>query len=187
MLEKTLILIKPDGIQRSLVGEIIKRFEQKGMKIIGLKMLNASPEQLGQHYPTDNEWFESVGKKTRTKFQEKSIEMKETNLEIGQRIRKWNMEALSKNPIIAIAFEGYHAVEIGRKIVGHTEPRSAIPGTIRGDFSVESFDLADQKSRTTKNLVHASSSVNAAEREIKVWFNNKELNAYEKADWHILH
>ncbi len=187
MIEKTLILIKPDGVQRGLVGEIIKRFEQKGLKISGIKMVLPNQKQLGEHYAADDIWFESVGKKTREKFSEKGIDMKETNKEIGQRIRNWNMESLSKSPIVAIIFEGYHAVEIGRKIVGPTEPRSAPPGTIRGDFSVESFALADTKSRTTKNLVHASGSTTESEKEIQIWFNKDEIFDYKKEDWQILH
>ena len=186
MIEKTLILAKPDAVQRGLVGEIIKRFEQRGFRIAGIKMAHPNEEQLGTHYADDPEWKKSVAKKTREVFAKKGIELKETDEEIGQRIRRWNMEGLS-NPIVAIVFEGYHAVEMGRKIVGHTEPKSSPPGTIRGDFSVDSFQKADADKRTTRNLIHASGSVDEAEREIKIWFNNEDLYDYEKHDWRVIH
>ncbi len=186
MIEQTLILAKPDAVQRSLVGEIIKRFEQKGFKIAGIKMVHPTEEQLGVHYADDPEWKSTVAKKTREVFAKKGIELKETDEEIGQRVRRWNMEGL-KNPIVAIVFEGNHAVEMGRKIVGHTEPKTALPGTIRGDFSADSFQAADKGQRTARNLVHASGSVEEAQREIKIWFNNEELYDYEKHDWQIIH
>ena len=186
MIERTLIIAKPDAVQRSLVGEIIKRFEQKGFRIAGIKMAHPSSEQLGIHYADDPEWKKAVVKKTREGFAKKGIELKETDEEMAQRIRKWNIDAL-KEPIVAIVFEGYHVVEAGRKIVGHTEPKAAAIGTIRGDFSVDSYPKADSDKRTIRNLVHASGSVDEAEREIKIWFNNNELYNYKKLDWDIIH
>ncbi|MBD3361207.1 nucleoside-diphosphate kinase [Candidatus Woesearchaeota archaeon] len=185
--EKTLILAKPDAVQRGLVGEIIKRFEKVGMKIAGIKMIHANEEQLGQHYKDDKDWKISVGNKTLKVAKEKGKTMNETAEQIGDRIRKWNMETLKFCPVIAMVFEGHHAVEYGRKIVGSTEPRQAAPGTIRGDYSIESYALADAKKRTTLNLVHASESKEEAEREIKIWFNNEEIYDYEKEMWKIIH
>jgi len=185
--EQTLILAKPDAVQRGLVGEIIRRFERVGMKISGIKMIHATEEQLGQHYKDDKEWKLSVGNKTLKVAKEKGIEMNETAEQIGNKIRKWNMETLKFCPIIAMVFEGPHAVEYGRKIVGSTEPRQALPGTIRGDYSIESYQLADNKKRTTLNLVHASESKEEAEREIKIWFNTNELHDYNHKIWEITH
>jgi len=186
MIERTLILAKPDAVQRGLIGEIVKRFEQKGFKIAGIKMTHPKEDKLGEHYADDPEWKKSVATKTREVFAKKGIELKESDEEIGQRVRKWNMDALSK-PIVAIVFEGLHAVEMGRKIVGHTEPKSAAIGTLRGDYSVDSFQRADKDQRSTRNLVHASGSTEEAEREIKIWFGNEELYDYEKHDWQIIH
>ncbi|MBW2973729.1 nucleoside-diphosphate kinase [Candidatus Woesearchaeota archaeon] len=185
--ERTLILAKPDALQRGLVGEIIKRFEKVGFKISGIKMIHASEEQLGKHYKDDPNWKESVGKKTLAAAKSKGIEMDETAEQIGDRIRNWNMEGLKVCPIIAIIFEGHHAVEFGRKIVGNTEPRQAAPGTIRGDYSIESYQIADTKKRVIRNLIHASESKEEAEREIQVWFNNDEIFNYDKKLWEIIH
>jgi len=187
MIERTLILAKHDAVQRGLVGEIIRRFELKGFRIAGMKMIMPTEEQLGLHYADDPDWKLSVGKKTRETFAKKGIEMKETDEEIGARIRGWNMAGLRGTPIVAIIFEGYHAVEAGRKIVGHTEPRQAVPGTIRGDYSIESFALADKQKRVVRNLVHASGSTKEAENEIKVWFKPEEIFDYSKKDWDVLH
>ncbi|MBN1644665.1 nucleoside-diphosphate kinase [Candidatus Woesearchaeota archaeon] len=185
--EQTLILAKPDAVQRGLAGEIIKRFERVGMKIAGIKMIHATEEQLGQHYKDDKDWKISVGKKTLAAAKSKGIEMTETEEQIGDRIRKWNMETLKFCPIIAIIFEGHHAVEFGRKLVGNTEPRQSPPGTIRGDYSIESYQIADSRKRVTLNLVHASESKKEAEREIKIWFNENEIYNYDLKIWEIVH
>jgi nucleoside-diphosphate kinase len=186
MLEKTLIIAKPDAVQRALVGEIISRFEQRGFRLVGLKFLTPNEELLGLHYADDPVWKKSVGEKTRSSMAKKGIEMSETDEEIGARIRRWNMECL-KAPLVAMVFEGYHAVEMGRKIVGATSPKDAIPGTIRGDYSADSFAVADKQERVIRNLVHASGEVEEAEREIKLWFKDDELVDYTKYDTQIIH
>jgi len=185
--ERTLILAKPDAVQRGLVGEIIKRFERVGMKISAIKMVHASEEQLGKHYQDNKDWKISVGTKTLAVAKEKGIKMTETAEEIGARIRQWNMDCLKFCPIVAIIFEGHHAVEFGRKLVGNTEPRQSLPGTIRGDYSIESYKLADDRKRVTLNLVHASESTKEAEREIKIWFKDDEIYNYDLKMWEIVH
>ncbi len=187
MIERTLILTKHDAVQRGIVGETVKRFEQKGFRIAGMKMILPNEEQLGIHYADDLDWKLSVGKKTRKTFSDRGVEMKETDEEIGARIRGWNLAGLRGNPIVAIIFEGYHAIEAGRKIVGHTEPRQAETGTIRGDFSIDSFALADKDKRVVRNLVHASGSKKEAENEIKIWFKPDEIFDYPKKDWDVIH
>ncbi|RLE39653.1 nucleoside-diphosphate kinase [Candidatus Woesearchaeota archaeon] len=185
--ERTLILAKHDAIQRGLVGEIIKRFENRGMKIVACKMVEPTEEMLALHYPDDEEWKKRVGARNREIMAEKGIEMKESDVEFGAMIRAYNMASLRGTPLLAFVFEGLHAVEIGRKIVGHTEPRKADPGTIRGDFSTESFQLADVEKRVVRNLVHASGSKKEAENEIKIWFKDEEIYDYEKHDWVVMH
>ncbi|MBW3012570.1 nucleoside-diphosphate kinase [Candidatus Woesearchaeota archaeon] len=187
MMERTLILAKPDAVQRGLVGEIIKRFEQKGFKIAGIKMVHPNEQQLGEHYADDPVWKKETGEKTIAAAKKRGEQLNETAEEIGARVRRWNMDGLKINPIVAIVFEGYHAVEIGRKIVGPTEPKAAPPGTIRGDFSVDSYPAADKDQRVLRTLVHASGSKEEAEREIKVWFSEEELFNYEKKEWEIIH
>ncbi len=185
--ERTLILAKQDAIHRGLVGEIVRRFEQKGMRLAGLKLLLATEEILGQHYTKDEAMQTETGERTIATWKEQGREVTETPLEIGNRIRQWNIDALKDKPVVAMVFEGFHAVEVGRKIVGHTEPRQALPGTIRGDFSAESYGLADTRQRTLINLVHASGKQHEAEREIATWFNGKEIVDYTKKDFNMIH
>ena len=186
--ERTLILAKQDAIHRGIVGDIITRFEQKGMRISGMKMTIPTKEVMEKHYAYDEVMLSQTGERTIQTWSEKGKEVgSETPLQIGERIRGWNITALQNKPVIAMIFEGFHAVEVGRKIVGHTEPRQALPGTIRGDFSAESYDLADAKQRTIINLVHASGKPHEAEREIAVWFNENEIVDYEKKTFNLIH
>ena len=185
--ERTLVLAKQDAVHRGLVGEVIKRFEQKGMRIAAMKMDIPTRALLEQHYTKDEIMQKETGERTIATWKQKGKEVKETPLEVGNRVREWNIKALQGKPLVAIVFEGFHAVEIGRKIVGHTEPRQALPGTIRGDFSTESYDIADAYQRTLLNLVHASGKSHEAEREIKAWFAKTEIFNYEKKDFKIIH
>lgn len=185
-MERTLILAKPDAVQRGLVGEIVKRFEQRGFRIVGMKMINPSESHLGMHYADDPVWKKSVGAKNRASMESKGVKVTETDEEIGARIRRWNMECLQA-PLIAMVFEGESVVEAGRKIVGATEPKSAAPGTIRGDYSNDSYALSDKQKRVLRNLMHASGDPKEAEREIKVWFTDKELYDYAKHDTKLIY
>tara|TARA_Y100000310_G_scaffold322158_1_gene380817 strand:- start:555 stop:1133 length:579 start_codon:yes stop_codon:yes gene_type:complete len=185
--ERTLILAKQDAIHRGLVGEVIRRFEDKGMKIIGMKLVIPTRKMVEKHYADDDAMWTITGERTIATWKEKGKETKESPLEIGNRIREWNIKSLVGHPVLAMCFEGYHAVEVGRKIAGHTEPRQALPGTIRGDYSVESYDLADVLKRPLINLVHAAGKPHEAEREIQVWFSDKELFDYKKRDFELFH
>lgn len=182
MIEKTLVLIKPDGVKRSISGKIISRFEDLGLKIVGMKMVWADEELAKNHYYLDEEWAKSVYEKTIAVYKKDNREPDfKDHLEIGSRIQKWNMDFLREGPVIAIVLEGPHSVELARKIVGSTEPRQASPGTIRGDFaSIESYKVADTKKRVLRNLVHASDSVDNAKREISLWFSIDEIHSYKK-------
>jgi nucleoside-diphosphate kinase len=177
--ERTLILIKPDGVKRGISGKIISRFEDAGLKIIAMKMVWADKELAKNHYFLDEEWAKSVYQKTKDNYEkEKKSFPYKNHMEIGERIQGWNINFLVEGPVIAIVLEGAHAVELVRKIVGNTEPRSSAPGTIRGDFaSVESYPGADAKKRVLRNLVHASDSVENAKREINLWFSPEELHS----------
>jgi len=187
LIERTLILAKHDSVQRGLIGEIISRFEQRGLKISGMKMTLPTESQLGEHYFEDEAWMLNVGQRNRKIMAEKGIEMKEDDIAFGRKIREYNMQSIRGTPIVAMIFEGLHATEIGRKIVGHTEPAKAEPGTLRGDYSTESFRLADVDKRVVRNLVHASGNKDEAKREINVWFDNDEIFEYEKRDWLSIH
>ena len=187
MKEKTVILVKHDGVQRGLIGEIIKRFEQRGLKIAGMKLVHSTRDLAKKHYVMTPEWIEKLGNNTRKAAEKQGIEMKETNEEIAKRVQGWLMDYLCEGPVVAILFEGYHAIEIGRKIVGHAEARQAEVGTIRGDYSTESYFLADNLKRPLKNLVHASGNDAEAENEAKLWFGEDEIYDYELHRWSVMH
>lgn len=178
--EQTLILAKPDALERGLVGEIIKRFEMKDFRVVALKMVKASKDHIAKHYLATKEQLEGMGNKTLenlAKHGRDPVKLLGTKdpMKIGQMINNWNMKFLTSGPVVAMVFQGLHAVEMGRKIVGNTVPAKAELGSIRGDFSVDSPLLANNEQRSVRNLVHASGSVEEAEREIKHWFNSKEL------------
>ena len=147
MIERTLVLVKPDGVARGLIGEIISRFEQRGLKIVGLKIVRTSDELVGKHYDYDD----IVKRK-------------------GEFVWKKLMKGLTGQVVVAMVVEGIEAISFVRKICGETEPRAALPGTIRGDFAHHGYKYADAKNIPVYNLVHASSDVKDAEREIKIWF-----------------
>ena len=118
---------------------------------------------------------------------QKGIKMTETEEEIGSRIRAWNMAGLRGGPIVAMLFEGFHAIEIGRKIVGATEPRAAVPGSFRGDYSTESYEVGDTHQRVIRNMVHASGNQKEADREVKIWFKPEEIFDWTRKDWDVMH
>jgi nucleoside-diphosphate kinase len=176
-MERTLVLIKPDAFKRGLVGEIISRFERVGLKLEGMKIVNATIEIVEKHYPDDKNWIRSVGKKTIDAYEKYNLNIIEdlgTNdaLKIGQLVRKWLIQHLTSGPVLVLILSGNHAVEIVRKIVGNTVPIFAELGTIRGDFSIDSPDLSAREKRVLLNLVHASETVEEAKREISLWFAN---------------
>lgn len=179
MIEKTLILVKHDGVLKGLIGEIIKRLENLGLKIVGLKMVWADEKLAFNHYKVTKEWATDVFTKTKNTYEKqgKKFEFSEP-MEYGKMIQSWNIGFLKEGPVVAIVAQGPHAVELVRKIVGSTEPRQAIPGTIRGDYSFESYQISDSKKRPVRNLVHASGSVDEAKREISLWFKKEELHEY---------
>jgi len=181
--ERTLILIKPDGVVRGIIGRIISRFEDSGLKLIAMKMIWADEALAKKHYHLDEEWMKQAFEKTRVTAEKEGrvMEFKDP-LHLGTTLQKWNMEFLCENPVVAIILEGYHAIELARKIVGSTEPKQSPPGTIRGDFaSVESYAVANKKKRVLRNLIHASDSVPNAEREISLWFSKSDIHNYKKS------
>lgn len=180
-LERSLLLIKPDVLQRQIVGEILSRFERKGFKIIALKMLNATKEQVGRHYIDDDEYSIETGEKAKKGAIARGEDVSNWNsLERGRIIRQRNIDYLTCGPIIAMVLEGFGVITQVRKVLGNTSPADGDIGTIRDDYSLDTYVLADYISRSTRTMLHASDSVENAEREIKIWFTEKELcNNYE--------
>ncbi|HLC75168.1 MAG TPA: nucleoside-diphosphate kinase [Candidatus Nanoarchaeia archaeon] len=187
MKEKTLVLVKPDAVQRGLVGEIVSRFERTGIKLIAMKMVYASKELAGKHYADDEEWLKSVGEKAAKAAQERGDKLKETPIQFGRKIRKQLMDYISMSPVVAIVLEGHNAVATVRKLVGPTSPEHAAPGTIRGDYSHETYVMADTRGRPIQNLIHASGTAQEALREIPVWFTPAELHAYMRVDESLIY
>lgn len=178
--EKTLILIKPDGVKRGLVGEILNRFEKTGLKIVGLKIIQANEEKSLKHYGQNEEWFEKVGQKVKDFYQKIGLDLGEdfsklSNKETGKLIQKWNVDFFLEGPVAAIILKGYGAVEAVRKMVGATYPSEALPGTIRGDYAIESPIVANIEQKAVRNLVHASGTPEEAKLEIELWFKNEEI------------
>ncbi len=187
LIEKTFIAIKHDGVQRGLVGEIIKRFEQRGLKLIAMKMVLPTEAMADKHYVLTPAFITKLGENTRKAAAEKGVKLKETNEEIATRVKNWNIKYLTEGPVVAMIWEGFHAIEIGRKIVGPAESRGAPIGTIRGDFSVESYDLADKLQRPLRNLIHASGNKEEAANEIKLWFKADEIFSWTNHQWKVMH
>ena len=162
MIERTLVLVKPDGVERGLIGEILQRFEKRGLKIVALKMVKVDKDFAEQHYTED------ITKRR------------------GQHVRDALLNYVIEGPVVAMVIEGVNAVENVRKIVGDTEPKVALPGTIRGDFAHGSNSYADIKKASTRNLIHASSGSDAPQ-EIALWFKKEEIYTYPGVhDKHIV-
>jgi nucleoside-diphosphate kinase len=186
--ERTLVVIKPDGIQRTLIGEIIKRYERAGLKLAAVKMFVPSEEMIEQHYTLDPAWRKVTGEKTINSYKKKGLEPpSEDPLEITAVILKNLKKYMTSGPVIAMVWEGAHAVQIIRKVTGGTEPLTSDVGTIRGDFVIDSYQLSDGDSRAVRNLIHASGSVEEAENEIKHWFKEDEIVNYRLVQEQIIY
>ncbi len=185
--QRALLIIKPDGVQRGLIGKIIKRFEQVGLTIVGLKFIWATDKQIIAHYPETEAWFKKVGERTLTNYAKKGLDAKKVfgtddAVSIGKTVKKWLIDYLQESPLFFVVVEGYEAIEIVRKLSGNTIPLLAFPGTIRGDFSHDTIDLANEQSRPLRNVIHASDTVEDAEKELNLWFKSEELFDYKRVD-----
>ena len=189
--ERTLVLLKPDSVQRGLVGQILARFENAGLKIAGLKIVQPSPEFIANHYPNTPDWIRGMGEKSLANYSEQGRDpVKEIGtsdaMQIGEMVKNWNIEYLTSGPIVALVLEGGHAIQVVRKLVGHTLPLNAAPGTIRGDFSTASPTIANALRHSIRNMIHASSTTEEAEHEIKHWFGSDSLVEYQRTDEPVL-
>ncbi len=189
--ERTLVFLKPDGVQRGLIGVVIGRLERAGLKVIGLKLMRASVDLLNRHYPSDEGFLRTVGGKTLEAFAAAGLDVrKETGtddpLAIGRHVRAWLIDYVTSGPVVVFVLEGTHAVAVTRKLVGDTLPYRAAPGTIRGDFSADSPVVANVQRRPVRNLVHASGSLEEAAFEIGLWFSSAELHEYRRVDEELI-
>lgn len=188
--ERTLVLLKPDAVQRNLMGEIIGRFERVGLKIVAMKFMIPTKKQVYEHYVKyleDDREIIALGERSIEAKKKSGIKIKEEPKAAGQQIIDRLVRFLSSGPVLAMAIEGNQAIAIARKIVGSTEPLKSDMGTIRGDYTIDSYVLADNDNRSVRNLVHSSSNQSDAEMEIKIWFRKDEILAYNNARDRILY
>lgn len=187
-IQQTLVLVKPDGVQRGHVGDIISRFERIGLKITALKMILPEKDSADRHYALTEEWMQAVYEKAKKKYDENGQEFPYPDYKsYGTDIKNGLVDFLMSGPIVAMVLEGEQAVPLVRKLVGSTEPISSPPGTIRGDFSLDSYSLSNAQNRPLRNLIHASGTVDEAKTEIAVWFTENELHHYEHVLEHALY
>ncbi len=185
MIERTLIIIKPDALKRGLVGRIIKTFENVGLKLMAAKMLKPSADVIKNHYPGTPEWIREMGEKTLTSFKQLGNNVMETFKtedpnKLGQFVYVRLIKYWMEGPIIVMVWQGPNAITVARKLRGHTIPALATPGTLHAQFSFDSSPLSASQDRVVKTFVHASGSIEEAEREIKYWFGNQKFKNYER-------
>ncbi len=178
-------MVKPDGVKKGLIGEIIKRFEQRDMKIVALDMFMPTAEQIDNHYPKDPAWITRLGEKTLKTYEKYGYDPMEDfgtakAEEIGPHVRKWVIDYMTSAPLVKMVVEGIHAVDMVRKIAGPTMPYQADMGTIRGDFSNDSPALANAEKRAVANIVHASETPEEAKHEIEYWFGKGKTFSYKR-------
>jgi len=185
--ERTVVFIKPESIQRHLMGEFMSRFERRGMKMIACKLIAPTAEQVGRHYPDDDAWLVPTGEKALKSYLDKGVDPGMTAVELAKLVRERLIEHFADRPLLVTVWEGTHAVAMGRKTAGATNCLLADVGSIRGDYSMESYDLADALERPIHTLIHASGSVEEAENEIKIWLTPEEILDYNLLDETVIY
>lgn len=183
--ERTFCMIKPDGVKRGLIGDVIHRLEKAGLKIVAMKMLVPTAEQVRKHYPmSDDAWVARLGEKSLSSFDNLDAEAKDVlgsddKATIGKGVAEGLVEFMTSGPVVAMVVEGIQARDMIRKLAGHTLPFMADVGTIRGDYSVDSPAVANVEMRAIHNLFHASETTEEAENEIALWFGGEDVPSYK--------
>jgi len=183
--EQTFVLVKPDGVRKGLTGEIIRRFEQRDLKIVALEMFTPTHELLDTHYPKDEAWITRLGEKTKATYEKYGYDMMADfgttdTKAVGPEIRKWLVDYMKSAPLVKMVVQGVHAVDVVRKIAGPTMPYLAEVGTLRGDFSIDSPALANKEKRAVMNILHCSETPAEAVHEIKHWFGSLKTHDYKR-------
>ncbi len=186
-LERTFVIVKPDGVQRSLIGEIIKRFERTGLKLVGLKLMMLDSDRIWKHYNKDDAWFIKKGTKIAEDRAAAGLSAEKEPIEYGKDIIRALEKFMTSGPVVAMVWEGNSAVAVVTKITGTTEPATSDVGTIRGDFTIDSYNIAAIDDRAVRNLIHCSDTPENAETEINLWFKPEELLSYRLVDDAILY
>jgi nucleoside-diphosphate kinase len=184
-LERSLVLLKPDAVQRGITGEILDRIEQTGLKIVGAKLIKADPKVIREHYKKDAAWHKKIGEFNIKDCKNLDVDVKEVfgtedTEQIGKIVNEWLFAYVEESPVFAFVFEGPNAVNKIRSLVGSTYPDTAPPGTIRGDYGLDSAVTSLIRKRSVYNLVHASGTIDEAAHEISLWFRPDELISYKR-------
>lgn len=185
--ERTFVIIKPDGVQRSLVGEIIRRFERTGLKLVGMKFVCAPEEKLWKHYNKDDAWFSRKGQNIIEERTKHGLPIEKEAMEYGKDIIRALVNYMKAGPVVMMVWQGNQSIAAIKKLVGDTSPATSDVGTIRGDLTTDSYDIANIDDRAVRNLVHCSDVPEAAAREIALWFSDDELMAYRLIPEQILY
>ena len=189
--ERTFVMFKPDTVQRSLIGELFKRIERTGLKCVGLKMfIETDDKRLFEHYNKDDEWFMTKGTRIVEDLKEQGLEATKEPIEYGKDIIRANAKFMMAAPLVAMVWEGNQAGAVVKKVVGSTEPATSDVGTIRGDYTVDSYSHAAYEDRAVRNLIHCTDPDDGpeeAEREINLWFKPEELMDYTTAQEAIMY
>lgn len=185
--ERTLVILKPDTVQRSLIGEVINRFERTGLKFVAMKMIIPKEEQLMTHYNKDEAWFLKKGNRITEDLKAQGLPVDREPIEYGKDIIRTIVHYMTAAPVIALIVEGNQSVAVVTKLVGTTEPSTSDVGTIRGDLTVDSYTHSSYENRAVRNLIHCSESPEEAEREIAIWFTEDEIMDYVTAQERIMY
>ncbi|MFZ1987769.1 MAG: nucleoside-diphosphate kinase [Minisyncoccia bacterium] len=185
--ERTFVIMKPDAVQRSLVGEILRRFEQTGLKISTLKLLVPDEKRLWDHYSKDDVWFLKKGTKIVENRTAAGLPIEKEALEYGKDIIRALLKYMTSGPVVMLVLEGNQAVAVVKKLVGETEPATSDVGTIRGDFTIDSYAISAVDDRAVRNLIHCSDAPEEAEREIALWLSPEEVLSYRLVQEAILY
>mgnify|MGYP001609466767 CR=1 FL=1 len=189
--ERTFAMVKPDGVRRGLTGEIIRRIEQRGLKIIACSVIQPNRAAMDRHYPKDAKWIKRIGEKTMGTYTKYGIDPKKEigtdDVEkIGRIVREWLLDFMTSGPVVKMVIEGVHAIDMVRKLCGATVPLNAELGSIRGDFSADSPVAANNDKRAIHNLVHASENAEEAKHEIALWFKAAEIHTYRRIEEELM-
>lgn len=185
--ERTFVILKPDTVQRSLMGEVIRRFEQTGLKCTAMKMFIADEARLFKHYNKDEAWFMKKGNNIVENLKAAGKPVEKEALEYGKDIIRANAKYMGAAPVVAMVWEGNQAVAVIKKIVGSTEPSTSDVGTIRGDYTIDSYAHSAYEDRAVRNLIHCSDMPEEAEREIALWMDEADIMNYVTAQERIMY
>jgi len=185
--ERTLVIIKPDGVQRGLIGEILRRYERTGLKLVALRFGLADEKKLWEHYNKDDAWFEKKGARIAEDKKARGLAADKPAIEYGKDIIRQLIAFMTSGPVLFMVWEGNEAAAVVKKITGDTEPATSDIGTIRGDLTVDSYTIAAVDDRAVRNLIHCSENAEEAKREVSLWFSEKDIIEYRLVGEQILY